>query len=144
MISTRNIFIGFFFLLVGCQQIETHGSLKKEQIDYIKSLGLLDNDEEIIKFYSEHTKKIAGNFFTNKRFASYWIDDIDSSKSMLNSAFYNDVIKLDTVYNPGLTYCPYLEITKTNGEKFKVCVEGENDEVKLFFEEAINTWMKNK
>jgi hypothetical protein len=133
-----------FCLALGCQEIETHKSLSKEQIKYIKSLGLLYEDEVIIKFYSEHTQKAAGNFFTDKRMAKYWIDKNDSSKNQRNSALYKEILNIDTVYSPGFTYCPYMMVHKKGGQSFKVCVEGEKEEVKSFFEEALALWKKEK
>lgn len=132
------------FLLLACNSIESHTSLGKKQIEYIKSLGLLDEEETIIKFYSEHTQKAAGNFFTEKRIAKYWIDKNDSTKNQLKSAFYKEIKKIDTVYNAGFTYCPYMMIHKISGESFTVCVEGERSEVQSFFEEALNLWNENK
>ena len=133
-----------FSLILSCNQIEYGNSLKQSEIEYIKSLGLLEDTEEIKKFYSEHTNEIAGNFFTNKRLAKYWIDKGDSSKNVISSAFYGDIITIDTIYDAGLTYCPYLVVTKKDKSTFKVCVEGTKEEVKLFFEEAISNWKKAK
>ena len=129
-------------LFFSCQQIETHDSLSNKQIEHIKSLGLLDENELILKFYSEHTQEIAGNFFTNKRVANYWIDGNDSSKNQKNMAFYNEIINIDTIYSPGFTYCPYMLIKKKNGNSFKVCVDGKRNEIKSFFEDVLTLWKK--
>ena len=92
------------------QHKERLAALKRAEFSKLRSL--LEDTEEIKKFYSEHTNEIAGNFFTNKRLAKYWIDKGDSSKNVISSAFYGDIITIDTVYDAGLTYCPYLLITK--------------------------------
>ncbi len=63
--------------LVGCSdnKIETDKTLSKADKQYIQSLKLLDTDEKVIKFYSEYKNKVAGNFFTDKRLAKYWVDE---------------------------------------------------------------------
>ena len=132
----------FLILLIflSCQRIETGNSLSDSDLKYIKSLHLLDTNEKLYKFYSEHTKKVAGNFFTDKRMAKYWIDERDSSKNEISSAYYSEIKSIDTVYYAGFTYCPYMLVTKKNGDNFKVCVEGKRNEIKAFFEEALQLW----
>jgi hypothetical protein len=131
--------------LASCQKIETGKTLSKKQIEYIKSLGLLDDNETIIKFYSEFTKKKAGNFYTDKRMAEYWIDESNSSKDHRNSAWYSEIVAIDTNYMHGaLTYAPYMWVTKKDGTHFKVCVEGSHKAVKAFFEDAIKIWKSKR
>lgn len=127
-----------------CNKIVTGETLSQPDIKYIKSLHLLDDNEEIYKFYSEFKMKNAGNFFTNMRIATYWIDPRNDKKNKISYAFYKEIKSIDTVYNAGVTYSPYLLVTKRNGDSFKVYVNGEKDEIKSFFEEAINTWHKNE
>ena len=131
-------------IFFSCQRIETGNSLSASDLKYIKSLHLLDTNERLYKFYSEHTKKVAGNFYTDKRMAKYWIDERDSSKNEISSAFYSEIKSIDTVYYAGFTYCPYMLVTKKNGDYFKVCVEGKRNEIKAFFEEALQLWQNNR
>ena len=142
----KSILINFvsLVLLVSCNKIETNDTLNKSDISLIQDLNLIDENERIIKFYSEYRKENSGNFFTNKRVAKYWIDKEDESKNVINSAFYKDIKSIDTVYNAGLTYCPYLMISKIDGTSFKVSVEGDKTEVKSFFEDLLKEWDKNK
>lgn len=142
----KSILINFvsLVLLVSCNKIETNDTLNKSDISLIQDLNLIDENERIIKFYSEYRKENSGNFFTNKRVAKYWIDKEDESKNVINSAFYKDIKSIDTVYNAGLTYCPYLMISKIDGTSFKLSVEGDKTEVKSFFEDLLKEWDKNK
>lgn len=142
----KSILINFvsLVLLVSCNKIETNDTLNKSDISLIQDLNLIDENERIIKFYSEYRKENSGNFFTNKRVAKYWIDKEDEIKNVINSAFYKDIKSIDTVYNAGLTYCPYLMISKIDGTSFKVSVEGDKTEVKSFFEDLLKEWDKNK
>ena len=127
-----------------CQRIETGNSLSSSDLKYLESLNLLDNNERLYKFYSEYTKRVAGNFFTDKRMARYWIDERDSSKNEISSAYFSDIKSIDTVYDAGSTYCPYMLVTKKNGGKFKVCVDGKRSEIKSFFEEALQRWQNSR
>ncbi|MDX6182722.1 hypothetical protein SGQ44_10040 [Flavobacterium sp. Fl-77] len=131
------------FLFSSCNKIENTSTLNQEDIHFIKSLKLLENGEKIYSFYSEFTNEKAGNFFTDKRIAKYWIDKRNSKRNGIDFAYYKDISKIDTVYNAGATYCPYLLITKTNGSSFKVSVDGEKEDVKIFFEDALREWRKD-
>jgi len=125
-------------------KIETDKTLGASDIKFIRSLGLLNDNENVIKFYSEYKKSVAGNFFTNKRISKYWIDERDATKNKICSAYYYEIKSIDTIYFAGSTYCPYMLITKTDNSEYKVCVEGTKQEIRNFFEEAISTWTKNR
>lgn len=113
------------FTLISCNKIETNQTLDKEDIKYIKSLNLLTDGENIYKFYSEYKKDVAGNFYTDRRIATYWIDERNSKKNEINYAYYKEIKKIDTVFNTGVSYSPYILVTKTNGMTFKVSVDGD-------------------
>jgi hypothetical protein len=132
-----------FLFSFSCNHIETADTLSKTDIKYIQTLGLLGSDEKIYKFFSEYKKKVAGNFFTDKRLAKYWIDEQKKEKNRILFAYYEDIKSIDTVYDAGLTYCPYMLITKSDGTQFKVCADGEREEVKSFFEDAIKQWQQH-
>ena len=140
----RNYFSLILFFLFSCNRIETGSTLRKSDIEYIQKLNLLDPGETIYKFYSEFKKEKAGNFFTNKRIAMYWIDDRHKEKNEISFAFYPDIKSIDTIYNPGASYCPYMLVTRLDSTQFKVCVDGKREEIKSFFEEAMKLWLENK
>jgi hypothetical protein len=134
-----------FVVFISCHnKIETDSTLNEKDKKFIYSLGLLDKDEKILKFYSEFKNQVAGNFFTDRRIAKYWIDENDKSKDQINSAYYRNIAKIDTIYYAGATYCPYMEVTKIDGFSFKVCVDGKPNEIKAFFEQALDIWTKEK
>ncbi|MBF4463664.1 hypothetical protein [Flavobacterium sp. LC2016-12] len=137
-------FATVLYLFFSCNKIENQSTLSKDDIQYIKSLKILDDNETIYRFYSNFKLKNAGNFFTDKRLASYWIDKRDQRKNEIVFAYYHDISKIDTVYKAGATYCPYLLVTAKNGSTFKVSVEGEKKEIKSFFERALQEWRKRK
>lgn len=140
----KNLIIIMFSFLFSCNSIETGNSLNSSDIQYIKQLGLLDDDETIYKFYSEFKKKNAGNFYTNKRIATYWIDERNKEKNEISYAFYNHIKRIDTIYNAGVTYSPYLAVKKIDGSTFKVSVDGKKEEIKSFFEGALKEWANRK
>src|ERR1044072_9743641 len=82
-----------------CNKIENGNSLSTADLNYIRSLHLLNNNETIYKFYSEYTFHGAGNFFTDKRLAKYWIDENDKSRNHIDYAFYDDIISIQEVYD---------------------------------------------
>ncbi len=133
-----------FFVLPACNGIISGDKLTKSDIQRIQKLGLLEKDETILKFYSEYKKSVAGNFFTNKRLASYWLDETDKSKNNINTAFYQDIISIDTVCNAGTTYSPFMNVMRKDSSIFKVCFDGEKNEIRKTFVEAITKWKENQ
>jgi len=142
--TLHNLLLFLFVFLAACNHIQTGGTLSKTDIDRIQKINLLDKDEKIYKFYSEFKSNVAGNFFTDKRLAKYWIDKKDKTKDQISFAYYPDIKSINTVYNAEATYCPYLLVTKNDGSQFKVCVDGKQKEIKEFFEEALSEWKQNK
>lgn len=144
MRSTRYILL-LAALAFGCHGIQSGDSLTSKDFRRFRKLHLVDNGERVYQFYSEFKKSVAGNFYTEKRLASYWIDERDSSKNKTEYAFYEDIIRIDTCYNPGLTYAPFLLVTRKDSSTFKVCADGSKAEIAEFFNGAINKWKsKNK
>jgi hypothetical protein len=125
-------------------KIETDETLPEKDKLHIQSLGLLDKDEKILKFYSEYKNSVAGNFFTDKRIAEYWIDEHSEAKNKIQYAFYPDIISIDTVYYAGLTFSPYMRVIKRDSTDFKVSVGGKKEEIKVFFEEALALWRQKR
>ena len=105
-------------------------------------MGLLDDGEKIVRYYSNYTKEKAGNFFTDKRIAHYWLDDNDPAESDTSFAFYQDILSIDTVYGVPDTFVPYMTITKKDSSAFKVFIDGSQKEVKEFFEGAMDLWKR--
>ncbi len=131
-------------LLISCNKIENSKTLDKKDIEYIKSLGMLEDGENIYGFYSQFKNSVAGNFFTNQRIATYWIDKRNSKRNIVKFAYYNEIRKIDPVYSVGVTYSPYMLVTMVNDSTFKVCVDGEKEEIKAFYEGVLREWKKNQ
>ncbi|MFH6997141.1 hypothetical protein ACHRVZ_04355 [Flavobacterium sp. FlaQc-57] len=141
---SKYITITLLLFLFSCNKIENHKTLSQDDINRIKSLKILDDDETIYQFYSEFKNEVAGNFYTNKRVASYWIDKRDAKKNKIDFAYYKNIVKIDTIYNSGLTFAPYILITTKDNKTFQVSVDGKKDQIKSFFENSIQEWRKRK
>ena len=136
----KQYFLILFFALAACNNITSGDRLSEVDIVRIQQLGLLEKDERIIKFYSEFKNSVTGNFFTNKRLAAYWQDEDDKSKNSITTAYYSDIVSIDTVFNAGATYTPYLLVMQKDSSTFKVCFDGKKDEVRKTFIEVISLW----
>jgi len=144
--TLRKSLLILIFALTACERnhIKTGDHLSENDIDRMQKLGLLDKGEVIYEFYSESKNSVAGNFFTDRRIAMYWIDERDKAKDQVSFSLYQDIQSIDTVYNAGITYCPFMLVTKKDNSTFKVCADGKRQEIKAFFEGAINKWTQSK
>lgn len=131
-------------LLIACNGIHSGDSLTKKDFQRFRSLHLIENGERLYKFYSEYKNSVAGNFYTDRRLASYWIDERDSTKNSTEFAYYEDISRIDTCYNAGLTYAPFMLVTRNDSSTFKVCVDGSKQEIAAFFNDAISKWKSKK
>lgn len=123
-------------ILNSCQFINDD-KLTNDDINYIKKLDLLDEDEKIIWFDSQLTIKSSGNFLTNKRIASYWIDKYHKEKSHSTFTLLKDIdsIKLKNLSN-SLTYSSYIEVFKQD-ESFKVYIGQDSIKVEEYYREVL-------
>lgn len=131
-------------LFLACNKIKSGNELMEKETSYIRSLGLLQDHEQIIKFYSNYKFRNAGNFFTDQRIAKYWIDKKDSTKNEIASAYYDDILAIDSITAVPSSNCPYLLVTKKDRSSFKVFVNGKKTAVKEFFAEAMGKWSKHQ
>lgn len=144
MMKKTGILVLLIVNLIGCSLINKDSELTESDLEYIQSLGLIDKNENIIKFSTSMNIKTSGNFITNKRIASYWIDK-DENKSYKDFAYYRDIEIIDSIDNTrAWTYTSYLMITKKDSSKFKVYIDGEKEEYLLFKRLAFENWRQNK
>jgi hypothetical protein len=135
-------------LISSCgKDLSTSDDLSKEDKEFIQKLGILEGDETIILFDSQgggfNGLKTSGNFFSDKRIASYWIDKRDTTKTSIDYAFYADI---DTIWRypkfKSLTYASYLEVHRRDGTKFKVYVDADSTRTWDFFNRALQEWSR--
>jgi hypothetical protein len=140
------LFSVVLLLMTSCSNdVESGRTLSAEDKAFIRKLGILDKDEKIILFDSQgglfKPNETSGNFFTEKRIASYWIDERRGERTEINSAFYSDI---DTIWRyskyRAVTLASYLEVHRKNGTKFKVYVDADSAGTWKFFNRALEEW----
>lgn len=98
-VSLLSLFFCCLAAICGCGGIKSEKEISLKERKYLGQLGLLDGDEKIILFDSQggfiKPWKQSGNFFTDKRIASYWIDERHKSRSHKHSAFFGEI---DTIW----------------------------------------------
>ncbi|HOY48121.1 MAG TPA: hypothetical protein PL185_12655 [Flavobacteriales bacterium] len=128
--------------------IKKGDQLTAEDIRYIHDMGILDDGEAILLFDSQGSlggKRSSGNFITEKRIATYWIDDHDIKLNVVESAFYPDIDTIITKdLSSSLTYASYLEVHTKDKRVFKVNVDAKEAELQKFFDLANEKWRKNR
>ena len=128
--------------------IKQGNQLNDEDLKYIRSLGILEEGEEILLFDSQGAfggKRNSGNFITEKRLATYWIDEHDSQNNVVESALYPEIDTIITKdLSTSLTYASYLEVVTKDKRRFKVNVDAKQEELQHFFDLANEKWRKNR
>lgn len=146
MIRIIAITISCIILLNSCGLIhKDETNLSKDDLIYIEKIIPLNQDEKIELFETNggvKGLKTAGNFITNKRVASYWIDD---KKDEVNYAFYNEIDSIKTIdRTKALTYSSYLEILSSSRGNFKIYIDADSTRISHFFNCALSNWKKYK
>ena len=103
-------------------------------------MGLLDAKEGLLCYYSNYKEEIVGSIITDQRLAHYWIDEKDSSKSEIESAYYFEIVNIVDHFQVQDFDCPYLEVTKNDSKQFRVYVDGNAEEKQHFYQTALKLW----
>lgn len=140
----KTILILLLAISASCSNRKNERSLTKEDSLFIQELGILDSLEEIELFESNGGLKgfkQSGNFITDKRIASYWIED---GEKEVHSAFFST--EIDSISQTDLvsklTYASYLTIYKTDGSSFNAYVDADSTRTYQFFNKARANWEK--
>jgi len=142
--------ITIFISSPSCNHIQNGKDLSKTEIEYIKGLGLLDSNETILLFETHSGKRIdgyktSGNFISDKRLASYWINENKPEKTNINFSYYNDIDTLTTTdLSDDWSLASYQSVRKKDGTSFKLNISGNKTEVIDFFNASIKEWTKHK
>ncbi|SDS10855.1 hypothetical protein SAMN05216503_2005 [Polaribacter sp. KT25b] len=131
--------------MVSCENgIKKGNELSKSDLKYIRDLGLLNENEKIILFSSQGGNRMSGNFLSENRLASYWVEN-RKENNQINSAKFIEIDTLITTdLSEALTYASYIKVIKKNSSEFKVYVDGKPEKIDEFFEKAISEWKKRK
>lgn len=143
----------FSFVLTGCNfsflteggKIISGDKLSHDDINYIKDLGLLDDNENIILFSSQHDHRTSGNFFTEKRVAGYWKYDKKPEDDKMKSAFFNDIKAITVNYDRGATYATEIVVQVGNeNDNFSIYIDDDRKKEEDFYEQLLAEWEKIK
>jgi hypothetical protein len=117
------------------------GKLSKDDVSYIRSLGLLEEGEEIKTFSSSLNIRTSGNFFTNKRIASYWQFEKSPRNNYIKSAKYDEIKTIKVEYGDNLELSHSLIVNLKDGTSFNVyfdCNIKEIEEISVEVTKFIN------
>ncbi|NOQ70940.1 MAG: hypothetical protein GQ574_03000 [Crocinitomix sp.] len=135
--------LAVFFSVTSCGSKMREGNeITATELHYIQELGLLDEGETIILFDSQSSFEVSGNFFTNKRMASYWQND-KPHEDHATFAYYQSIdtiILIDRVKD--LSYASYLEVHVNDSSLFNVNVDADSVATYDFYNQALAQWKK--
>ncbi len=128
----------YYFLLISlfissCNLIQNNDKLNQSDLIYLENLGLLTKGENVIWFDSQLDKKTSGNFLTNKRIASYWIDKYDKNKSFKHFLMLEDIDSLLLKdLSKSTSHSSYIEIY-SKGKNIKVYIDKDSTVLSNYF-----------
>lgn len=138
--------ISTFFLAVSCAwKAKNENNLTNKDLQFIRGMGLLDSNETIILFATNggfYGLKQSGNFVTDKRVASYWIEN---QVKELNFAFYSqiDSLKLSSRAN-AVTLTSSITIFVNDKKTFELYIDADSSRLNQFYDKTLAIWKKNK
>jgi len=136
-----SVFLTVIVMFSGCARESDSGVSTKESA-YLRELGVLSEGETVFFFASSSRFRQSGNFFTDQRVASYWIDDSDSSKTEKDYAWYSDVSDISVTYNDDWDLSHDITITRHDGTSFHVYVSTDREFARRFFDRLTEQWKK--
>jgi hypothetical protein len=143
----KSIFlISALLLLASCSlKAKNENNLTHKDLQFIRDLGILDSNETILLFESNgglSDLKQSGNFVTEKRVASYWIENNLTEK---NFAIYSqiDSMKLNNKTN-AVTLASSITIYAKDNKTFELYIEADSTRLNQFYNQTVQLWKKNK
>ncbi len=138
--------ISTFFLVVSCAwKAKNENNLTNKDLQFIRGLCILDSNETILLFETNggfSGLKQSGNFITNKRVASYWIE---KNLKELNFAFYSqiDSLKLKNK-TAAATLASSITIFADDKTTFELYIDADSGRLNQFYDKTLEIWQKNK
>lgn len=145
-LKTGLLFLGLISLAGSCTSNDrTENNLTSNDIAFIKKTCNLDKDETILLFETNagfNGYKQGGNFITDKRVASYWIEN---GEKKVESARYQEIdsIKLDEK-SQAITLASSLVIFKSDSLSFELFIDADSSRLNSFYNKTIEVWNKEK
>lgn len=124
---------------------KNESNLTPKDLQFIRELRILDSNETILLFETNGDfsgLKQSGNFITNKRVASYWIEN---NVKELNFAFYShiDSLKLNSRTN-AVTLASSITIFANDKTTFELYIDADSARLNQFYDKTLEIWQKNK
>lgn len=124
---------------------KNENNLTNRDLQFIRDLGILDSNETILLFESNggfSGLKQSGNFVTEKRVASYWIEN---EPTQINFAFYSqiDSLKLNNKTN-AVTLASSITIYAKDNKTFDLYINEDSTRLNQFYNQTVQLWNKNK
>jgi len=117
--------------------------LREETLGMLRESGVLGEDEEVLYYYSDAMLSFRedGNFFTDQRVVSYWIEDGDL---IIEEATYPEITDITTVFNDGFFENTDVWVERLDGDSFYLAVGNESGRDHVFVELLMDTWRSNR
>jgi hypothetical protein len=120
-------------------------NLNAKDLEFIQKTCNLNKDETIILFETNagfQGYKQGGNFITNKRVATYWIEE---NNKTVESAYFHEIDSI-LLNNKVLavTYASSLVIYKNDGLSFELFVDADSTRLYDFYNKTIEVWQQEK
>ena len=141
-----SILISTLLFAVSCGwKVKNEHNLTNKDLQFIRGLGILDSNETILLFETNggfSGLKQSGNFITNKRVASYWIE---KNLKELNLAFYSqiDSLKLKNK-TAAVTLASSITIFTDDKTTFELYIDADSGRLNQFYDKTLEIWQKNK
>ena len=138
--------ISIVILVVSCGwKAKNESNLTTKDLQFIRGLGILDSNETIILFATNggfYGLKQSGNFITNKRMVSYWIEN---NLKDVNFAFYSqiDSLKLNNK-TVAATLASSITIYSHDQTTFELYIDADSSRLNQFYDKTLEIWQKNK
>jgi hypothetical protein len=138
--------ISIVILVVSCGwKAKNESNLTTKDLQFIRGLGILDSNETILLFETNggfSGLKQSGNFITNKRMVSYWIEN---NLKDVNFAFYSqiDSLKLNNK-TVAATLASSITIYSHDQTTFELYIDADSSRLNQFYDKTLEIWQKNK
>lgn len=132
----KNLRIYIFLIVLtacstGTNEVKEKNEISIKTIQYIKELGLLDKNEEVLFFSTSLNYKVSGNIVTERRLASYWLNN--SADDYISSAYYYEIDDIFFKAKDGFEFSSYFKVNLKNGKNFNVYFSGEKEELQRIY-----------
>lgn len=137
--------IGFIVLAMMAPEdnIVAGSQMPSEQVQTLKSIGALNDDEQIVYFYTVGLMDITegGSFFTDKRVVNYI--PVGETGHHINEASYEEITAINPTWSTSWIDNTIFTIEKDDGTFFDLEVTALEQADKRFHQRLLKEWSKH-